>query len=91
MGYGTYGSARSGKESVDSMTLKELVIIRNLWDFYFNGEYSSDAIKLICNQINGKTKITQHKNILNIPKKLFKISKNNNLKVTSPLLVLLMA
>ena len=46
-------------------SLRELVIINNLWDFYFSSSFDVDAIKNIISQINLETKINEHKAITN--------------------------
>ena len=46
-------------------SLRELVIINNLWDFYFSSSFNADAIKNIISQINLETKINEHKAITN--------------------------
>lgn len=44
-------------------TLRELVIIKNLWDFHYNSEFSPEAIEVIVNDLNLSTKIAEHKKI----------------------------
>lgn len=44
-----------------SDSLRELVIIKNLWDMYFNPEFNTDAIEALTSKINTTTKIEQHK------------------------------
>lgn len=44
-------------------TLRELVVIKNLWDFYFSAEFTPSAIESIISQLNQKTNITQHRKI----------------------------
>lgn len=45
--------------------LKELVILKNLWEFYFNPEFSGDAISSIISQLSLKTKNESNKLIAN--------------------------
>lgn len=42
-------------------SLKELVLLSNLWEFYFNPEFDRDAIENIVSQLQQKTRITEHK------------------------------
>lgn len=42
-------------------SLREFVIIKNLWDFYFNPEFNKDAIEALVSKINVSTKIEEHK------------------------------
>jgi hypothetical protein len=44
-------------------SLRELVIIRNLWDFHYSSEFEPEAIRIIVSEIHLKTKIEEHKNI----------------------------
>ncbi len=44
-------------------SLRELVIINNLWDFYFSSSFDADAIKNIITQLNLETKNNEHKAI----------------------------
>lgn len=44
-------------------TLRELVILKNLWDFYFNSEFVPEAVVQITSQLHQQTKIKQHKKI----------------------------
>ncbi len=46
-----------------SDSLKELVILCDLWNLYFNAEFSPDAIENIISQISLQTKIKEHKKI----------------------------
>lgn len=48
---------------VTNDTLKELVILKNLWDFYFNPEFSQESVETIVTQLSQETKITEHKAI----------------------------
>lgn len=48
-----------------SDSLRELVILKNLWDFYFSPDFAADAIETIVSQFQQKTKIKQHKKIAN--------------------------
>lgn len=48
-----------------SDSLRELVAIKNLWDFYYSVDFAPDAIKAIISQINVATKIAEHKKITN--------------------------
>lgn len=44
-------------------SLRELVILRNLWDFYFSADFVPEAVENIVSQINVTTKNKQHKKI----------------------------
>ncbi len=44
-------------------SLREIVIIKNLWDFYYNAEFNPDGIEAIISTINQKTQIQAHKKI----------------------------
>ncbi|MDI1354744.1 MAG: redoxin domain-containing protein [bacterium] len=46
-----------------SDSLRELIIIRDLWDDYFKADYSPDAVSAIVSQINLQTTIKEHKKI----------------------------
>ena len=48
-----------------SDSLRELVIIYNLWEYYFSGNYSQEAIKNILSQLLVSTKVEEHKTVLN--------------------------
>jgi hypothetical protein len=45
-------------------SLRELVIIRNLWDFYYSADFAPDAIEVIISDMNQRSKITVHKKIM---------------------------
>jgi len=42
-------------------SLRELVIIKNLWEFYFNPEFNQPSIEALVSKINVTTKIEEHK------------------------------
>lgn len=44
-------------------TLRELVIIKNLWDCYFSPDFVPDAVETIISQINQNPKTNEHKRI----------------------------
>ncbi len=44
-------------------SLRELVIIKNLWDLYYSSEFSPQAIEVIVSDLNQKTIIADHKKI----------------------------
>jgi peroxiredoxin len=44
-------------------TLREMVIIKNLWDYYFSADFFPEAVKNIISQINLATKIDEHREI----------------------------
>ncbi len=44
-------------------SIRELVIIKNLWEFYYSSEFASDAIETIISDLNQETKIADHKKI----------------------------
>ena len=48
-----------------SDSLRELVVIYNLWEYYFMGNYSQDAIKSMLSQLLISTTVSEHKTILN--------------------------
>lgn len=48
-----------------SDSLRELVILKNLWDFYFSADFASEAIESMVSQFQQKTKIKPHKKIAN--------------------------
>ncbi len=56
------GFAKSSKH-LQNDTLRQLVLIRNLWDFYYSTEYVPDAVASIIGQINNTTAIEEHKEI----------------------------
>jgi peroxiredoxin len=45
-------------------TLRELVLIHNLWQFYFSPEFSPEGVKSIVNQLALQTKIKEHQLII---------------------------
>lgn len=44
-------------------SIRELVILRNMWDFYFSVDFVPDAVENIVSQLNMQTKNKQHKKI----------------------------
>jgi hypothetical protein len=44
-------------------SIRELVILQNLWTFYFNPDYNTESIKRLVSQIHSFTKIEEHKRI----------------------------
>ena len=44
-------------------SLRELVILKNLWDFYFSSDFVPEAIENIVSQLNTQTKNKEHKKI----------------------------
>ncbi len=56
------GFAKSSKH-LQNDTLRQLVLIRNLWDFYYSTEFVPDAVASIIGQINNTTTIEEHKEI----------------------------
>jgi peroxiredoxin len=44
-------------------SLRELVVISNLWDFYFSAEFDPDAVENMVGQINEQTAITEHRHM----------------------------
>lgn len=44
-------------------SLRELVILRNLWDFYFSIDFVPEAVERVVSQLNFQTKIKEHKKI----------------------------
>lgn len=57
-----YDFIRSDK-LLNTDTLRELVILRNLWDFYFSADFVPEAIENIVQQIQLQTKNKQHQHI----------------------------
>ncbi len=45
-------------------TLRELVLLNNLWEFYFNPEFSNGGVEAIVDQMASKTKIKEHQQII---------------------------
>ena len=52
-------------------SLRELVIIKNLWDMYFNPEFDQEAVAAIVSKINVQTKNEHHKEFTDIMLKDF--------------------
>ncbi|MEO6303307.1 MAG: thioredoxin-like domain-containing protein [Bacteroidia bacterium] len=52
-----------GDKFLKTDSLRELVILKNLWDFYFNSDFVPDAVATVVSQLQQKTKIKQHKKI----------------------------
>jgi thiol-disulfide isomerase/thioredoxin len=46
-------------------TLRELVAIKNLYDFYYSADFAPDAVKQIISQLHLQTSIAYHKKITN--------------------------
>ncbi len=46
-------------------TLRELVIIKSLWDYYYNPQFSREMVLAVIEQTANATKIKEHKKILN--------------------------
>jgi hypothetical protein len=44
-------------------SLRELVMIKNLWDFYYSADFNPDAIEAIISDLNQKTNNAEHKKI----------------------------
>jgi thiol-disulfide isomerase/thioredoxin len=44
-------------------SLRELVLIKNLWDFYFSPDFEQNGVKNIVTQLNQQTKILAHRRI----------------------------
>ena len=51
------------EKEIPSDSLRELIIIRNLWDDYFKGDFSKEAIAAIISQISTQSKNKEHKKI----------------------------
>lgn len=45
-------------------TLRELVLLNNLWEFYFNPEFSIQGIKSIIDQMGNQSKNKEHRSII---------------------------
>ena len=45
-------------------TLRELVLLNNLWEFYFNPDFSNSGVEAIVDQMALKTKIKEHQQII---------------------------
>lgn len=54
------GFAKSSKY-LQNDTLRELVIIRNLWDFYYSAEFVPEAVANVIGQVHNTTLIEEHK------------------------------
>lgn len=54
----------SDDKFLKSDSLRELVIIKNLWDFHYSSEFSPDAVEAILSDMHYKTRIAEHKKIL---------------------------
>ncbi len=61
--YGLLNDFLKSDKFLKNDSLRELVIIKNLWDFYYNAEFAPDAIEAIVSEINQKTSIEEHKKI----------------------------
>jgi len=62
-----------------SDTLRELVLIKGLYEMYYLPHYKKNKIKEMLEQVNGTTSVAEHKKIL------FNILRNmNNLQIGSP-------
>lgn len=48
---------------IASDSLRELVILKNLWDFYFNPEFAQESIESIVTQLSMQTRIAEHQAI----------------------------
>lgn len=46
-------------------TLRELVIIKSLWDYYYSPQFSRELVLAVIEQMTNDTKIKAHKKILN--------------------------
>jgi len=57
-----YDFVRSDK-LLNTDSLRELVILRNLWDFYFSADFVPDAVENIVQQIHLQTKNKEHQKI----------------------------
>jgi thiol-disulfide isomerase/thioredoxin len=44
-------------------SLRELILIRNLWDFFYSAEFSPDAVKAVTSQLNTRTGNEEHQRI----------------------------
>ena len=49
-----------------SDSLRELILLRELWDYHFNSEFDPEAVKTLIVQLNRSTQITEHKVISQI-------------------------
>jgi thiol-disulfide isomerase/thioredoxin len=45
-------------------TLREFVLIKNLWDFYYSPDFNRAGVESILTQINERTRIKEHKQVL---------------------------
>ncbi len=46
-------------------SLRELVALKNLWDFYYSADFNPDAVEVVVSQLQQSSKIKMHKNIAN--------------------------
>lgn len=63
--YGLLSEFLKNDKFLKSDSLRELVILKNLWDFHFSNDFSPEAVENIISQFQQKTKIKQHKKIAN--------------------------
>ncbi len=54
-----------GDKFLKADSLRELVILKNLWDFYFSADFAPEAVATITSALQQKTKVKQHKKIAN--------------------------
>lgn len=62
-------------------TLRELVIIRSLFDYYYNPQFSREMVLAVIEQMEAATKNKEHKRILN---NILQIAYNLNVGMKSP-------
>lgn len=51
-------------KDITSDTLRELILLRELWDYNFSANFDPESIKTILEQFAGATKIAEHKKIV---------------------------
>ncbi len=61
--YGLLDAFLKDDKYLKNDSLRELVVLSNLWDFYFSADFSPEAIEMIVSDINQRTNISMHKKI----------------------------
>lgn len=62
-------------------TLCELVLIRSLWDYYYNPQFNREMVLAVIEQMSNETRIKEHKKILN---NILQIAYNLNVGMKAP-------
>ncbi len=61
--YGLLVNFLKGDKFLKHDSLRELVILKNMWDFYFSPDFSPAAVENIVTQLNQKTHIAEHRRL----------------------------